>query len=115
MAVTWKRLAYANKVSTAVTSHATPTLNTDGVDIATILSLQHAITNMSTNLSGTPTAGDMLLYRLKDNGTARAITWGTSFEAYVQALPTTTVVNKELAVLFLFRTKWSCVYAGSEA
>jgi len=104
------------KRTVEVTSHATPTLNTDNADIATILVLATAITNMSTNISGTPVAGaDMLLYRIKDNGTARAITWGDSFEAYIESLPTTTVQDKELTVLFLYRTKWSCVYSDSEA
>jgi len=103
------------KRTVAVTSHATPTLNTDNADIATILALDTDITNMSTNLSGTPVAGDMILFRFKDDGTARAIEWGTSFESYLEALPTTTVESKELAVLFLYRSKWSCVYAGSEA
>jgi len=36
---------------------------------------------MTTNLSGTPTNFQSLIIRIKDNGTARAITWGDSFEA----------------------------------
>jgi len=36
---------------------------------------------MTTNLSGTPTNFQSLIIRIKDNGTARAITWGASFEA----------------------------------
>lgn len=53
---------------------------------------------MTTNISGTPTDFQKLLIRIKDNGTARAITWGASFEAKGVALPTTTVISKVLTV-----------------
>ncbi len=42
------------RVST-VTQSATPTINTDNMDVASITGLAQAITSMTTNLSGTPT------------------------------------------------------------
>jgi len=63
-------------------------------------------------LSGTPVAGDFLEVQITDNGTARAITWGTSFAASTVALPTTTVISTLLHVLFEWDTtssKWICV------
>jgi len=75
----------------------------------TITALAEAITSMTTNLSGTPSNFDSLVIRIKDNGTARAITWGTSFEAKGVALPTTTVLSKVLTVGFIYDTvtsKW---------
>jgi hypothetical protein len=78
---------------TTITSHATPTINTDDCDCVTITAQAEAITSMTTNLSGTPTNFQKLLFRIKDDGTARAITWGASFEAKGVALPTTTVLH----------------------
>lgn len=97
---------------------ATPTINTDNCDFVDLSALATAITSMSTNLSGTPTNGQKLIIRFKDNGTARAITWGASFEACGVALPTTTVISKRLTVGFLYDTgtsKWGCVASVQEA
>jgi len=98
----------------AVPTDPYPTLNTDNIDIVTILDLGVNISDMSENLSGTPSPGDMLLYRIKDDGIMRSINWGNSFESYLETLPTITTVNKELAIIFFYRDKWGCVYSGSE-
>lgn len=103
---------------TSITSSATPTINTDNCDCVTITALAAAITSMTTNLSGTPTNFQKLVIRIKDNGTARAITWGSSFEAKGVALPTTTVISKVLTVGFIYDTvtsKWGCVASVQEA
>lgn len=100
------------------TSSATPTINTDTVDAYSITALAAAITSMTTNLSGTPTDFQKLTIRIKDNGTARAITWGSSFEAKGVALPTTTVLSKVLTVGFIYdsvTSKWGCVASAQEA
>lgn len=93
------------------TSHATPTINTDNVDFYSITAQTEAITSMTTNLSGTPTEGQTLWIAITGTG-ARAITWGTSFEASTIALPTTTVSTNRLDVGFVWNTvtsKWRCV------
>lgn len=94
-------------------SSATPTINTDNYDMYTITALAAAITSFTTNLSGTPTDGQTLLISITDNGTARAITWGASFEASgTVALPTTTVLSTRLDVGFIWNTatsKWRCI------
>lgn len=103
---------------TSITSHATPTINTDSCDCVTITAQAEAITSMTTNLSGTPTNFQKLIIRIKDNGTARAITWGSSFEAKGVALPTTTVLSKVLTVGFIYDTvtsKWGCVASAQES
>lgn len=103
---------------TTITSHATPTVNTDNCDCVTITAQAEAITSMTTNLSGTPTNFQTLLYRIKDNGTARAITWGASFVAMGVELPTTTIISKVLTVGFIYDTvtsKWGCVVSLNEA
>jgi len=97
---------------TTITSSGTPTINTDSCDAVTITAQAAAITSMTTNLSGTPNNFDRLTIRIKDNGTARAITWGASFVASGVALPTTTVANKVTTVGFIYDSvteKWGCV------
>ena len=94
------------------TSNATPTINTDNVDYYSITALAAAITSFTTNLSGTPTIGQTLWISIKDNGTARAIAWGASFEASTIALPTTTVISTRLDVAFIWNeatSVWRCV------
>jgi hypothetical protein len=103
---------------TTIVSHATPTVDTDDCDMVTITALAAAITNMTTNLSGTPTNFQTLIFRILDNGTGRAITWGTSFQAMGVALPTTTTASKVLTVGFIYDTvdsKWGCVAVTDEA
>lgn len=96
-----------------VTQSATPTINTDNTDVALITGLAQAITSMTTNLSGTPAANDLLWVSITDDGTARAITWGDSFEASGNVpLPTTTVLSVRLDVLFAWNTvtsNWRCI------
>lgn len=100
---------------TTITSSGTPTVNTDNCDFVNITALAAAITSMTTNLSGTPTIGDALIFQILDNGTARAITWGASFAAKGVALPTTTVLSKLLTVAFIWNgSNWGCVGAAQE-
>ena len=67
---------------------------------------------MSSGLSGTPNNGDLLEIRILDNGTARAITWGSSFASTTTTLPTTTVISTTLRVLVEYNSsssKWECI------
>ena len=103
---------------TTITSHATPTVNTDNCDVVTITAQGEAITSMTTNLSGTPTNFQTLIFRILDDGTGRAITWGASFEPRGVALPTTTTASKLLTVGFIYDTVdsiWGCVASANEA
>jgi hypothetical protein len=97
--------------SGTVASSATPTINTDNVDFFSITGQTVDITNMSTNLTGVPTEGQTLWIAITGTA-ARAIFWGTSFEASTIALPTTTVTTARLDVAFIYNTvtsKWRCV------
>lgn len=103
---------------TTITSSATPTINTDACDAVTITALATAITSMTSSLTGTPSNFDRLTFRIKDNATAQAITWGSKFVQGGVALPTTTVVSKVLTVGFIYDTvkaAWSCVAVAQEA
>lgn len=111
-------MKYLSKVTDArikprvgtTTSSGTPTINTDLYDIYTITAQAAAITSFTTNLSGTPDDGQKLIISITDNGTARAITWGSSFEASgTISLPSTTVISKRLDVAFIWNaatSKW---------
>lgn len=65
------------------------------------------------NPSGTPVQGEKLMIRIKDNGTARALTYDTQFRASSDlALPTTTVLSKTLYMGFIYNstdTKWDLI------
>lgn len=98
------------RVVTVNAPGATPTTNTDNCDIAAFTGLATAITSMTTNLSGTPVAGDYLMFQFTDNGTARAITWGASFTSTTVTLPTTTVISTLLRVGFQWNgSVWQCI------
>lgn len=89
---------------------ATPAINTDLYDVVHITAQSAAITSFT--MTGTPVDGDTLRVSITDNGTARAITWWTSFESSTTTLPTTTVVSTRLDVGFFWNTetsKWRCV------
>lgn len=93
------------------TSSATPTINTDNVDFYSLTAQAADITSFTTNLSGTPTEGQTLWIAITGTA-ARAITWGSSFEASTVALPTTTVTTNRLDVGFVWNTvtsKWRCI------
>lgn len=95
-------------------SSATPTINTDNVDMYLITAQTEAITSFTTNLSGTPTEGQTLWIAITGTA-ARAITWGASFESSTVTLPTTTVSTNRLDVGFVWNSvtsKWRCVAAS---
>ena len=97
----------------STTSSATPTINTDNVDIYKLTAQTVDITSFTTNLTGTPTDGQVLIIEITGTA-ARAITWGSSFEASTVALPTTTVTTAMLAVGFIYNgvtSKWRCMGA----
>lgn len=95
----------------STTSSATPTINTDNVDIYKLTAQAVDITSFTTNLSGTPTDGQLL--EIIITGTAaRAITWGTSFASSTIILPTTTVTTNTLRTTLQWDdavSKWICV------
>jgi len=98
------------------TTDATPEVNSDSYDAVTITAQDAAITDV--DMVGSAEVNfQKIIFRIKDDGTARAITWGSDFEDAGKALPTTTVISKLLTVGFIYNTvtaKWGCVAVGSE-
>jgi hypothetical protein len=90
-----------------VTSASTITPTGDSSNQYNVTALAQAATIAAP--SGTPTDGQGLIIRIKDNGTARALTWTTSAGAYRAigiTLPTTTVVSKVVYI--------GCVYNAQD-
>lgn len=69
--------------------------------------------------SGTPTNGNLLLMRIKDDGTARGITgWDAIYRAIARALPTTTTISKTMYLGFKYNSadsKWDLIAYAEEA
>lgn len=107
---TFSNKRYTRRLVTVNAPGATPTTNSDNVDIQNFTGLGTAITSMTSSLSGTPVDGDKLEFRFTDDGTARGITWGASFAATTVALPTTTVISTMLRVGFEWSgSTWKCI------
>lgn len=105
---------YARKASKRITSeasNATPTPNADTTDVHIITALAAGATFAAP--TGTPTQGQQLIIRIKDNGTARSLAWNAIYRASSDlALPSTTVLGKTLYCGFIYNstdTKWDLI------
>lgn len=94
-----------------VTSSATPTPVGDSNDMFTVTALAVGATFASPG--GTPTDGQPLEIRVKDNGSAQTLAWNAIYRAGTDlALPTTTVAGKTAYYFFKYNaadTKWDYV------
>lgn len=87
--------------TTRIATSAAPTPNYDTEDKFFITALASAAVFGAP--TGTPEDGSLLLYRIKDNGTPRALSWSVVFRASAWLpLPTTTTANKTMTVGFIY-------------
>jgi len=102
--------------SAANNASLTPEKNTYDIFHLTAMSAATTINNHSTT---TPADGDKIQIRFLDNGTARALTWGTAYVAKGGiALPSTTVISKNLMLGFEYNAnlaKWNLIASAQEA
>ncbi len=99
----------------SVTSAATVTPTTLNDEV--IITAQAVALNIA-NPTGTALQGESLIIRIKDNGTARAITYDTQYRAIGVTLPTTTIISKTLYLGFIYNsndTKWDCIGVAQQA
>jgi hypothetical protein len=99
----------------SVASNATVT-PTSTNDIVTITA--QAVALALANPTGTFVEGQSLIIRIKDNATARAITYGTNYRAIGVTLPTTTVLSKTTYLGIIYNdtdTKWDVVGVTTQA
>lgn len=98
-----------------IADSATPTPAGDSQDMFTVTALAQAATfGVPT---GTPTDGQKLIIRIKDNGTVRALSWNVIYRVIGVTLPTTTVISKTVYIGFIYNnadSKWDCVAVGQE-
>jgi hypothetical protein len=105
----------------AQTTTASPfAWNSDSYDQQSFSALANALTINAD--AGTPTDGQRAVFRIKDNGVARALTWTTGvskgFRAVGITLPTTTVINKTVYVGCIYNiadSRWDAVAVAQEA
>ena len=99
----------------SVTSAATVTPTTLN-DVVVVTAQAVALT--LANPTGTIIDGKSLIIRIKDNGTARAITYDTQYRAIGVTLPSTTIISKTLYLGFIYNstdTKWDCIGVAQQA
>jgi len=82
-----------------VTSAGTVTPTNEN-DLVVITAQAEAL--LIANPSGTMVQGQALIVRIKDNGTARAISYGSNYRAVGVILPTTTVINKTIYLAMIW-------------
>lgn len=113
-----KQLAFIDspkRVST-IASNATPTPNAATDDIFTVTALATGATFAAP--SGTPTSGQSLIIRIKDNGSAQTLAYNAIYRALGVVLPATTVISKTLYLGMIYNaedSKWDVVSVGQEA
>lgn len=108
-------ITFLNPRVQTVASAATVT-PTSANDIVTITAQAAALA--LANPTGTFVEGQSLIIRIKDNATARAITYGTDYRAIGVTLPTTTVLSKTTYLGIIYNdtdTKWDVVGVTTQA
>lgn len=107
--LSWSSFSLDPVLSTNVTVTSPLAWNSNGIGMLTITALANNLT-FSID-AGSPTDGKRFTFRIKDNGTARALTWPTgttkSFRAVGVTLPTQTVSSKTVYI--------GCVYNGADS
>ncbi len=101
------------RVSSAASGDISPSVATADIYIRTAQAAALTINNPI----GSPAQGEKLMFRLKDNGVARAITFGAQYRALEFALPAITVAGKLLYMGFIFNstdTKWDMLAIDQE-
>lgn len=100
---------------TAVTSDSaiTPLVSARGIVVTALAA------NLTINApSGTPYDTQTIIIRIKDNGTARTLTWDATYVNCGVTKPTTTVANKTMYIVAAYNsslTRWDIVSVNREA
>lgn len=114
--LTNKRIDPRKVETTSYTTDTGTSLDVSTTDIFVITAQAWAL--KFNNPWWTPVWWQKLIIRIKDNGTARALTYDTQFRAMWVALPSTTVINKILYMWFIYNgtdTKRDLVAVAQEA
>ena len=108
------KASYTPRVQTVASAATVTPISTN--DLVTITAQAAALA--LANPTGTWDEGQPLMIRIKDNGTARAITYGTNYRAIGITLPTTTVLSKTTYIGLIYNstdTKWDAIGVTTQA
>lgn len=101
------------------TTTTTLTVNSDNLQHYSVSALGTAL-SISAD-AGTPIEGEKLIFRLKDNGTSRALSWANgvsnSYRAVGVVIPSATVTNKTTYVGCIYNTtdsRWDMIAVSTE-
>jgi hypothetical protein len=120
------RIGYDSKVyynevplySPFVISQASTSSITPNIDLVQQYDLTALAASLTINApTGTPTTGQRLMFRFKDNGSAQNITWNSIFRNVGATMPTVTVAGKTMYVGSVYNTnatKWDVVAVSIE-
>lgn len=94
----------------SITSSATVTPNADSDDLIKVTAQAAGLT--LANPSGTPTDGQALIVRVKDNGTSRTLTFGSQYRFVGVEQPAATTISKILYLGMVWNadeSKWDVI------
>jgi hypothetical protein len=118
--VYWTTVATGGVRSVSITTASTITPTSDTADQYNVTALASSPATIAAP-SGSPTNGQKLVIRLKDNGTGRTLSWTTTsggYRAIGVTLPNTTVANKTTYVGCIYNATdlfWDVVASVTEA
>lgn len=100
-------------------SFSTTTASTYAINVALLdaVSITSLATTITFSITGTPVDFQKLTIRIKDNGTAKGITWPVNFINRGAVLPATTIGGKMVNVGVIYNTAlltWDCVAVSQE-
>ena len=108
------KASYTPRVQTVASAATVTPISTN--DLVTITAQAAALA--LANPTGSWDEGQPLMIRIKDNGTARAITYDTNYRAIGVTLPTTTVLSKTTYIGLIYNstdTKWDAIGVTTQA
>jgi hypothetical protein len=110
---------FNSRVNSAADYSGTLTPNSDSYDMYAATGLTQATTIAAP--TGTPVDGQRLMFRLLDNGTARALTWNATYTVMGVTLPTTTTLSKTSYIGCVYNAygasgtgRWDVIAAGTQ-
>jgi hypothetical protein len=99
----------------SVVSAATVTPNANTDDMVKITAQAAALA--LANPSGTPTEGQGMVIRIKDNGTARAISYDTQYRQIGVVMPLITVISKTTYIAMIYNatdSMWDVIFTKTQ-
>ena len=107
------------RIDPRVTSAASASSLTPSIATADVYAYTALAAGLTINApTGTPVDGDKLIFRLLDNGTARALTWDATYTVIGVTLPTTTTASKTTYVGCIYNannTRWDVIAVTTQA